>query len=303
MRGDFFDKLHEEMKKNEKIFFLMGDTGYNLVEPLFEEFPDRTLNVGVAEQNMIGIAAGLCNLGYEPICYGISNFLIHRCLEQIRNDLCMHDYPVTLVGTSTGLDNGALWATHYVVDDIACVKPFPNMHIYSPSSVESIHKIFDEVINLSHPAYVRITKKSFNENKEIKEINHFVVENNNSDILIISHGRMTSNSFDVSKLSNKISVFAMDKIKPIEKNIIKSLTEKFKRIIVIEDNFNSGLFNSITQSIAEMHIHDVDIFSISPEEDYGDNVGSTDYLDNMYGLTPEKINEFIKKNIDFKKLI
>ena len=114
---------------------------------------------------------------------------------------------------------------------------------------------------------------------------------------------MTSNSFDVSKLSNKISVFAMDKIKPIEKNIIKSLTEKFKRIIVIEDNFNSGLFNSITQSIAEMHIHDVDIFSISPEEDYGDNVGSTDYLDNMYGLTPEKINEFIKKNIDFKKLI
>jgi transketolase len=298
MRGDFFNRLHEEMKKNEKIFFLMGDTGYNLVEPLFEEFPDRTLNVGVAEQNLIGIAAGLCNLGYEPVCYGISNFLIHRCLEQIRNDLCMHDYPVTLVGTSTGLDNGALWATHYVVDDIGCVKPFPNMHIYSPSSVESINEIFDEVIKLQHPAYVRITKKSFNENKQIGQINHFVVENKNSKILIISHGRMTGNAFEASEISKKISVFAMDKIKPLDKNLIRTLTKNYNKIIVIEDNFNSGLFNSIAQLVVELHIHNIDMFSISPDENYGDYVGDTAYLDELYGLTPEKINDFVKKIVN-----
>ena len=295
MRTDFFNKLHEEMKNNQNIFFLMGDTGYNLVEPLFKEFPERTLNVGVAEQNLIGIAAGLCNLGYKPICYGITNFMIHRCLEQIRNDLCIHDYPVTIVGTSTGLDNGALWATHYMVDDIGCVKPLPNIHIYSPSSVESINKIFDEVINLPHPSYVRITKKSFNENKEVQNVNHFIVKNENSDILIISHGRMTGNSFEVSKLTNRVSVFAMDKIKPINKNTLLTLTSKFKTIVVIEDNFNSGLFNSISQAIVELHIHNVDIFSISPEENYGDSVGDTTYLDNKYGLTPDKIYDFVKK--------
>ena len=108
MRSDYFKLLTDEMRKDEKIFFLMADTGYNLVEPLFEEFPDRTLNVGIAEQNMIGIAAGLVNMGFKPVCYAISQFLIHRCYEQIRNDLCHHDYPVILVGTSTGLDNGAV---------------------------------------------------------------------------------------------------------------------------------------------------------------------------------------------------
>jgi transketolase len=295
MRGDFFDKLHKEMKKNEKIFFLMGDTGYNLVEPLFEEFPDRTLNIGVAEQNLIGIAAGLCNLGYKPICYGISNFLIHRCLEQIRNDLCMHDYPVTLVGTSTGLDNGALWATHYVVDDIACVKPFPNMHIYSPSSVESINQIFDEVIKLPHPSYVRITKKSFKENIQTEQINHFVIKNENSKILIISHGRMTGNAVEASKISGKISVFAMDKIKPLDIEFVRILTKNYKKIIILEDNFNSGLFNSFAQIMIELHINDVKAYSISPKEDYGNNVGDTEYLDNQFGLTPQKICEFIEK--------
>ncbi len=207
----------------------------------------------------------------------------------------MHDYPVTLVGTSTGLDNGALWATHYVVDDIGCVKPFPNMHIYSPSSVESINAIFDEVISLPHPAYVRITKKSFKEEKEIDGINHFVVENKNSDILIISHGRMTGNSFEVSKLTSKVSVFAMDKIKPLDKNLIETLTKKYKKIIVVEDNFNSGLFNSIAQLIVELHITNANIYSVSPNESYGSSIGNTEFLDEQNGLTPKQINNFVKK--------
>ena len=106
---------------------------------------------------------------------------------------------------------------------------------------------------------------------------------------------MTGNSFDASKLSSKISVYAMDKIKPLDKEIVKMLTEKYKKIIVVEDNFNSGLFNSLAQLIIELHIHDIDMYSISPDENYGNSVGDTEYLDNMYGLTPEKINEYVKK--------
>lgn len=293
LRADYFKLLTEEMRNDPNLFFLMADTGFNLVEPIFEEFPDRTLNVGIAEQNLIGIASGLANIGFKPICYAISQFLVQRSYEQIRNDLCYHDYPVTLVGTSTGLDNGALWATHYVIDDIGCVKPLPNIHIYSPSSTESIKKIFDETMNLKHPAYIRITKSVFSENVEIKEINRFV-KKNNSDILVIAHGRMVKNSFEAEKIFPKFSIFAMDKIKPIEDNL-KNIVQDFKKIVVIEDNFSSGLYNSICQFIADKKIDGKELYSISVNEDFGERTGSTQFLDNMFGLTPEKISNFIKK--------
>lgn len=293
MRADYFNFLKEEMRKDDKIFFLMGDTGFNLVEPLFEEFPDRTLNVGIAEQNLIGIAAGLCNMGFKPICYAISQFLVQRSFEQVRNDLCYHDYPVTLVGTSTGLDNGALWATHYVVDDIGCLKILPNIRIYSPSSVESMKEIFVETMNLSHPAYIRITKSSFSEGKKIDDINRFILENYNTDTLIISHGRMVKNSLDASKMYPGFSIFAVDRIKPLDNSIV-DVIRKYSNIIIIEDNFNSGLYNTICQFIVDKKILGKNIHSICVDEDFGETTGSTRFLDDRFGLTPEQIMKFIK---------
>jgi transketolase len=293
MRADYFKFLTEAMRKDEKIFFIMADTGYNLVEPLFEEFPKRTLNVGIAEQNLIGIAAGLANMGFKPVCYAISQFLIQRCYEQIRNDLCYHDYPVTLVGTSTGLDNGSLWATHYVVDDISCVKVLPNIHIYFPSSIESMAKIFTETMEIPHPSYIRITKSVFAEEKPIKNINRFVLENQNSDILVISHGRMVKNSMEAEKLFPNFSIFAMDKIKPIDESI-KNIIKNYKDIVVIEDNFNSGLYNSLCQFVIEKRINVRNLISVSVNESFGDKTGDTKYLDDIFGLSSEKISSLIQ---------
>ncbi|MGI0086681.1 MAG: transketolase family protein [Nitrosotalea sp.] len=301
MRGDFFNKLKEAMQKDEKIFFLMGDTGFNLVEPIFEQFPERTLNVGVAEQNLIGIASGLSNMGFKPVCYAISNFLVHRCFEQIRNDLCIHNYPVVLVGTSTGFDNGALWATHYVVDDIGSLKALPNIKIYSPSSVESINSIFDEVMRSSNPSYIRITKSNFVEGKNIDEPNRFILRNDQSDILVVSHGKMIKNSVEAEKLFPKFSIFAMDRIKPVDEQKLERLFKKYKAIIVIEDNFRSGLYSTISQFAAEKRIHDIDLYSISPIEDFGTRVGDSTYLEDKHGLSPKHIASFVSKLTRQKK--
>lgn len=294
MRGVFFKKLREAMEKDDRIFFLTGDTGFNLVEPLFAEFPDRTMNVGVAEQNLIGISAGLCNLGFKPVCYAISNFLVHRCLEQIRNDICLHNYPVVLVGTSTGFDNGALGVTHHIVDDIGCLKPFPNISIYSPGSIEVIEDIFDETINTDRPSYIRMAKGDFSEGKSMGGMDHFIVENPGSKILLIAHSRMVRNSVEAAKIFPRFSVFAMNRIKPLKADCLSELLKKYDRVVVVEDNFRSGLFNSICQFMVEKNIKGTNLHFIGPGEGYSECVGDAAYLEDIHGLSPQKIVDLVR---------
>lgn len=193
MRSLFFDKLKDLIRRDKSIFFLTGDTGFNLVESMLHEIPERALNVGVAEQNMIGIASGLVNVGFVPVCYGITNFLVERSFEQIRNDICLHNYKVILVGTSTGYDNGALGPTHHKLDDIGALKVLPNLSIYSPSSYSSMSTIFQEVFEASHASFIRIPKVGIREKIKALSPNHFI-RKTKSSVLVISHGKMVGNA-------------------------------------------------------------------------------------------------------------
>jgi len=294
MRGVLFEELKHLMRKDESLFFLTAATGFGLVEPIFDEFPNRTANVGVAEQNMIGIASGLCNLGFIPICYALTNFLVERSFEQIRNDICLHEYKVILIGTSTGFDNGALGATHHKLDDIAVVKALPNISIYSPSGKKSMTTIFKEAISAKHASFIRISKGNLTEENKITKPNHFIKEIESS-LLIISHGKMVKNSFDAFEILPIFSLYAMDRIKPLDDKVLMDLFERFVTIIVVEDNFRSGLFNSICQWAVEKMAPHRKVISISPEEAYDDVLGNSDYLENLHGLTPNKITEKISK--------
>ena len=292
MRNIFFDEFKEMMRKDSSLFFLTGDTGYHLVESIFEEFPNRALNVGVAEQNMIGIASGLCNVGFVPVCYAITNFLIERCFEQIRNDICLHEYKVILVGTSTGYDNGPLGATHHKLDDIGAVKALPNINIYSPSGSQSLSLITKEVFNNKNASFIRISKHGMVETIKFNDPNHYIYETN-LPTLVISHGKMVGNAKDAFDQLPQFSIFAMDRIKPLDATLLVSLFEKFETIIVIEDNFRSGLFNSLCQWAVEEKACHTNIFSISPNESYDEVMGDSQFLEDTHGLSVSKINERI----------
>jgi len=297
MRNLFFDEFKEIMRNDSSLFFLTGDTGYHLVESIFEDFPDRSLNVGVAEQNMIGIASGLVNAGFVPVCYAITNFLIERCFEQIRNDICLHEYKIILVGTSTGYDNGALGATHHKLDDIGAVKALPNINIYSPSGSQSMSTIFREALNSPYASFIRISKHGIDEKIKLENANHFVGKMDHPT-LVISHGKMVGNAIDAYSQLPNFSIFAMDKIKPLDDSLLVSLFLKYKTIIVIEDNFRSGLFNSICQWAIEKKASHTNIFSISPNESYDEIMGDSEFLEDKHGLSVYKINERIKDIIN-----
>lgn len=293
MRTVFMSELKSLMRKDPSVFFLVADMGLGLVESFQEEFPDRFLNVGIAEQNLVGVCAGLCNVGFRPFAYTISNFLVQRSFEQIRNDLCLHDYPVTLVGTSTGFDNGSLGPTHQVIDDIGCVKIFPNMRIYSPSSVHSIKIIIEEIMKDEHPAYVRIGKGSYDHVSDFSDINYFVLKGP-SDVLVITHGTTLENCIKAAHINNSFSIYCMNKIKPLDVDTLRKLFSTYHKIVVAEDHFvGSGLYNSLCQTLVETRIKDTALYPIATPDHYEKMVGDANYFADKYGYSPEKISSFV----------
>lgn len=295
MRKKFFSLLKERMYQDNSLFLLVADQGLGLVEDIEREFPDRFLNAGIAEQNMIGVAAGLCNAGFRPFCYTICDFIVHRCFEQIRNDICLHNYPITLVGTSTGFDNGLLGPTHQVIDDLGCIKSLPNMTIYSPSTVNSTRMVFEEIINKRQPVYLRLGKSSFDLGTPEICLNQFAKIDSEPNLLVITHGTMLENCIKAAKINNSFSIYCMNKIKPLNRRELEALFKRFAKIIVVEDHFvTSGLYNSLCQILVEMGCQ-TQLCSIGVPEKYEERVGDKEYFADKYGYSPEKIARFISE--------
>ena len=205
MRGVFLDNLFQRMEMDESIFFLTADMGINLVEKFEEKYPNRFLNVGIAEQNLIGVAAGLAESGMRPFVYTISNFLVHRCLEQIRNDIVIHELPVVLVGTSTGYDNGPLGPTHHMLEDWGIISNLAGMKIYAPFNKESATNIFEKVSNAVGPSYVRIAKGEGTRNV----INQSKV--NKKTKLVITYGSAVKSGIEFAE-SNETDLLIIDEL-------------------------------------------------------------------------------------------
>ena len=143
MRKKFIEILSKKIKLNKKIFFIVGDLGYNVVEPIAKNYPQNFLNVGVAEQNMAGLAAGIASEGYHVLVYSIANFPTFRCAEQIRNDIDYHNSNVTIVAVGAGLSYGHQGYSHHALQDYSLMRSFPNMEIISPGDNFELRKCME----------------------------------------------------------------------------------------------------------------------------------------------------------------
>ena len=161
MRIEFVKAVHALMEKDPKSVFLTGDLGFNALEKVAEAFGPRFLNVGVAEQNMMGVAAGLAMTGARPWAYSIAPFATYRCLEQIRNDICLHDLPVRVVGNGGGYTYGIMGSTHHALEDLAVLKPLPNMSLFFPCSNNHVAAAVVLMGELAGPSYLRLAISGF----------------------------------------------------------------------------------------------------------------------------------------------
>jgi transketolase len=155
MRNAFCETLVKQAGRRDFVF-LTGDLGYNALEPLQKAAGDRFINAGIAEQNMVSVAAGLARTGFRPWAYSIAPFIYARPLEQVRNDLCLHDLPVKLVGNGGGYAYGVMGGSHHAIEDYGILLSLLNMRVFVPAFSADIAPMVERLFNLGHPAYLRL---------------------------------------------------------------------------------------------------------------------------------------------------
>ena len=265
MRGAFLDKLFQQMEIDETIFFLTADMGINLVEKFEEKYPKRFLNVGIAEQNLIGVAAGLAESGMRPYVYTISNFLVHRCLEQIRNDIVIHNLPVVLVGTSTGYDNGPLGPTHHMLEDWGTISNFPGIRIYAPYNKKSAENILEKTYDAEGPSYVRIAKGEGVPNADGQKTSNMDTK------IVITYGSGAKAGVEYAE-ANELNFIVIEELGMGSFTILDKSCSTFREIIVVEDHFsNTGMYSYVTQWSNSRNLG-IQVKSICPKS-YSLNVG------------------------------
>ena len=158
VRKEFVRLLHEEMKKNEKILFVIGDLGYGHFDKIREEFPDRVFNPGAAEQLMLGMAVGMAQEGYIPVCYSMTPFVLYRPFEIIRTYIDYEKIPVKMIGAGRGKDYASAGWSHWATDDKEHLSGFKNVKKLWPADPKEMEKVFQTIIYDNAPYYVNLSR-------------------------------------------------------------------------------------------------------------------------------------------------
>ena len=262
MRNAFIKRLIELATQDERIVLLTADMGFSVIEEFAQNFSKRFYNMGVSEQNMVGVATGLAKDGFLPFVYSIAPFVTSRPYEFIKNGPVLHNLPVRLVAIGAGFEYGTLGSTHHLIEDVALMRTWPNMMFVAPVDSKHAALALDKTYNNDGPIYYRIGK---NDNIAIDGINSFETDfiqliKSDGDTLILSLGSMAGEAQNaVNKLIAKGVKISFGIIPTFNKEVIKDLTNllrKYRRIVTIEAHYlNGGIGSLIAEIIAENGIN------------------------------------------------
>jgi transketolase len=275
MRRAFIDELCLAAENDPLIALVVGDLGYGLVETFAKKFPNQFFNAGVAEQNMMGLSAGLASEGYKVFAYSIANFPTFRCAEQIRNDIDYHKFPVTIVAVGGGLSYGALGYSHHAVQDLALMRIMPNMLIATPGDPLEVRACMRYIIKNPQPSYLRLAKAGeallHNSIPKVEPGKWLNVKKSKSQNTFLTVGGGLALVFDqvnkIEKLQN-YSIYSMPLWGMQSKKHQSYQAENFSKIITVEDHLIDGGFGSwLIESLLpnKANLNKVNIKSLHPD--------------------------------------
>ena len=305
MRKAFINALTEVAEKDKRVLLLTADLGHGVIENFQNKFPARFINMGVAEANMIAVAAGLSLSGKTPVTYSISTFTTMRCYEQIRNDVCLQNTKVVIVGVGGGLHYGAAGPTHHALEDIAIMRALPNMTVLCPSGPKEAYALTKLAVKYKGPVYLRLGKSGdkeiYNKTPKLK-IGKGVVLRKGKDVCLFATGSMASTALLVSealeKKGIKTAVINIHTIKPLDQKLILDFAKKTRNIYSLEEHhIIGGLGSAISEVLAESKLKNYNFKRIGIADIFCSIVGSQEYLQDKLSISPKKVVDFIIKDI------
>lgn len=301
MRDAFSTTLVRLAKADPKVVLITGDHGYALFDEFRRECPEQYINAGIAEQNMVGMSAGLARLGFRPFVYGLSAFVPVRVLEQIKLDIAHDDLPVTLLGDGAGFVYSHLGTSHQSTEDIACARAIPGLSIMSPADADEMRACMYAAYSKKSAVYLRMGKSDrgqVHSGTVELDITHpvKVYDAKSSSVAIFSTGSMVKTAIDVARNRDDTSVWSVPSIKPLAKDRVLEIAAKHQVIVTLEEHSVFGGFGSaIAEIVSEKIPRRIKIIGV--EDRFSEYCGTYNYLLKEHGLQLEqvekKIDEFV----------
>lgn len=307
-RGVFGKALNELTTKDDNIMAVVADVMTSArLQDFNKNFPEKLINVGIAEQNMISISAGLAAEGYNVFATTFAPFATMRCFEQIRTQVGYMNLNVKVVGLLSGLGGGIVGNTHYGLEDIALTRTIPNMTVISPADCIETYKAIEAAIKYEGPCYIRLTGVNGTP-AAYKEDYKFEIGKANTmlqgeDIAIIATGTMVYESMRAARALKKNNISAtvinMHTIKPLDKEILNEVISKYKLIVTVEEHFKiGGLGSAVAEYCAQFANKPAQL--ILGIEDKFEKAGDYNYMLDKFNLTAPKIVEQILNKMEKK---
>ena len=306
MRQMFALELERAMSENEKIVVLNSDLAKpNGFSDLEKKYKDRVINVGIAEQNMASIAAGMSSYGFIPFICTFTPFATRRICDQIAVSICYAKQNVKIIGTDPGISAEYNGGTHMSFEDIGVLRSIPNIVIFEPVDNIQLKNILPQILNFKGPVYIRMFRKEIPD--VFTEDHKFYLFGSNTikegeDVSIFCSGIMVQETIEANKILEEIGINAeiinIHTIKPIDEESVINSAKKTKAVVTVENhNIIGGLRSAVSEVLAESC--PVPLRSVGIRDAFG-QVGKMPYLKEIYNMTAEDIVEAVKSVLETK---
>lgn len=302
MRLAFIDEVSKLALADKNVWLVTADLGFNVFENFRDRFPNQYLNVGVAEQNLISIAAGLAMSGKKVFVYSISTFATMRPYEQIRNDICYQNLPVYIIGGGSAFSYSTFGCTHFALEDIGLMRMLPNMAVVVPGDPLEVRALVRAVYRRAGPAYIRIAKRGepIVHKPDCKiTLGEAIKVIDGNDVAILVSGRQLPNviksALTLRERGVLCQVLSFHTIKPLDVVAILRAAKETRGLVTVEEHFLAGGFGSAVAEVLVDKRMNIPLVRVGITDDFPRGVGSQEYFLDRYGLTPDGIIDAVNK--------